>query len=101
MTTSTINTNTNTNKTFTETLVEYVNNAIRGTSAVITDIVNNKRITVAIKGYGISIGRQDDGSYGICIMYGEGSKTLTFKCIKDALVQFKAFVAKAWNEGKN
>lgn len=81
--------------------LKWIEAAIQNTSSYITSVIDNKAITIAIKGYGVILGKQSDGSYGISIIYGEKRKELTFKSIKDALVAFKDFIVKAWNDGKS
>lgn len=81
-------------------IINAIEAAIKGTSNYISTTIETKQLTIAIKGYGISFGKQSNDSYGISIRMGEKSIELTFKSITDLLKKVKEFIATAWSEGK-
>lgn len=82
-------------------IINAIEVAIKGTSNYISSTIDTKQVTISINGYGISIGKQSNGSYGISILMGDKRKELTFKSITDALKAFKDFILTAWKEGKS
>lgn len=93
------NTNVNDIKTL-DKVINTISNGIRNTSAYVYNTLETKQIEVSIKGYGISIGKQSNGSYGIAILMGDKRKEFTFKSIVDALKAFKDYILSAWSAGK-
>lgn len=97
---TTVNTNIETQSAF-DKIIGSLEKAISNTSSYLNNMIETKQITIAVKGYGFSIGKQSDGSYGIAIIHGDDRKELTFKSVVDLFKQLKDFIVQAWNEGKN
>ena len=81
-------------------VITTIESCIRNTASYVSNTIETKQITISVKGYGISIGKQSNGSYGIAIIMGDKRKELTCKSFVDALKAFKDFIMKAWSEGK-
>jgi hypothetical protein len=67
--------------------------------AWIESMIRNRNIYISLMGYGFKIGKLPDGSWGVGVFYREKERFISFKNIKDAIVQLWRWLVATWKSG--